>query len=436
MSEQIPGPISHTRQSEIPLHDASVEAEVERRVVARTMEIARALRLKDEYLANMTHELRTPLTSILSMAQALQMNLFSDLTDDQRTAVEIILESGQHLLAVINNMLDLAKIEAGKMELHVELLDLADCCEMVMRMITHTATRKDLRVTLRVDEPAQPIYADPVRLTQMLVNLLSNAVEYTPSNGEIGLDVTADPEARVISFVVWDTGVGIPAEKLPLLFQPFTQLDARPPHEWTGTGLGLSLVRRIAELHGGCVRVTSAVGEGTRFTILLPWVQTEAEAEPLVAGPEADLPDQAATILVVDDNALSSTQLRAQLAALGYRVAAARNGAEGLERALALHPALILLDMRLPGFDSFQVTHGLRQHPVTASIPIIALTALVMPGDRERCLEAGMADYLIKPVATAALRETLERYLGTKGFQVSGFGFQDPTCLTSSTPET
>jgi len=389
--------------------------DVEEQVVVRTLEFARALRLKDEYLANMSHELRTPLTSILSMTEALRTHMFGMLTEEQTTALEIAEESGQLLLAVINNLLDLAKIEAGKMELHPEPVDLLECCQIVMRIITQSVRQKSLNVTMHIDEQVQLLYADPVRVTQMLVNLLSNAVKFTLQGGEIGLEVQGDRQAGMVSFTVWDTGIGIPPEKLPLLFQPFTQVDNRLVNQQTGTGLGLSLVNRIAELHGGSVSVNSVVGEGTRFTILLPWHEEMEEGAlpttPPVTPAVEDTGAPVATVLLVDANIRLLGQLAAQVASLGYHVGLARGGAEGIERALLIQPALILLDMQLPGMDAMQVMRCLRQHSVTADIPIIGLTALVMPGDHERYLEAGVTDSLVRPVALDQLRALLERHL-------------------------
>jgi len=236
-----------------------------------TEELAQALRLKDEYLANMSHELRTPLTSILSVTEALMLGMLGPLTEQQHSSMSIIEESSRHLLAVINDVLDLAKIDAGKMPLNREVLDIADSCQSVVRMVNPAIAKKELQLIVQVDERAQFITADEVRLTQLLVNLLNNAVKFTPVGGRIGLTIMGDRAAKTIAFTVWDTGPGIAPAMLPLLFQPFVQLDNQQARHNTGTGLGLSLVRRITELHGGQVSVDSILGEGTRFIVTLPW---------------------------------------------------------------------------------------------------------------------------------------------------------------------
>jgi len=394
-------------------------------LLQRIAALTRALRMKDEFLANISHELRTPMTSILGMAESLRMDLYGPLTEEQRTSVGVILDSGQHLLSLINTVLDLAKIEAGKMELHSELLDITDCCLMAVKLIKHIAYEKGIQISQQIDEDIQTMTADPLRVKQMLVNLLSNAVKFTPHKGKVGLEVTGDRAAGVVTFTVWDTGIGIAADQLPLLFQPFMQLENRMPRQYTGTGLGLSLVRRIAELHGGCVTVDSAPGEGSRFTISLPWLPEE---EPVVcpelpdatAGPTATVdeaarptsPASAATLLLVDDDEIIRKQLAKYLASLGYRVLTAAHGGEGVRCAEEMPPAVIIMDVQMPEMDGLEATRHLRGRPATATIPIIALTALVLPGTREQCLDAGMTEYLTKPVNFSLLRETVERYAG------------------------
>lgn len=235
-------------------------------------ELARAARLKDEFLASMSHELRTPLTGILGFSDILQKEVYGLLTDKQLHAVRSIETSGQQLLGLINDLLDLSKIEAGKLELQLGPVSALDVCQVSLEAIKEQAQSKQQEVLCRV-EPAQGflLQADPRRLVQILVNLLSNAVKFTPAGGQLGLEAQVEPEQGRARFSVWDKGIGIAPENLNQLFQLFVQLDARLTRVYSGTGLGLALVRRLTEMHGGGVAVESALGEGSRFTVWLPW---------------------------------------------------------------------------------------------------------------------------------------------------------------------
>ena len=234
------------------------------------VELARTLRIRDEFLASMSHELRTPLAAILSLSEGLSDEVAGPLNERQRKYVSTITESGQHLLALINDVLDLSKIEAGRLQLDRAPLDVDLICHASMRMVREQAQQKKLTGSLHVDDAVSSIVADERRLKQILVNLLSNAVKFTPEGGAYGIDVRADYLAQQVSFCVWDTGIGIDPAFLPYLFQPFVQVDTRLARKQGGTGLGLALVRRMAELHGGFVEVKSTPGKGTRFVVTLP----------------------------------------------------------------------------------------------------------------------------------------------------------------------
>jgi CheY-like chemotaxis protein len=412
--------------------------DLEGQLALQTMEFARALRMRDEYLANLSHELRTPLTSILSMAEAVKLALFGPLSADQQKAICVIEDSGRHLLALINDILDLAKIEAGKMEVRPEAVDVVECCQMAVGLIRQVAREKRVQVALHLAADVQSAYADPLRLKQLLVNLLSNAVKFTPADGQVGLDVSGDRATGLLTFTVWDTGLGIPAAKLPTLFQPFMQLDNESVKHHTGTGLGLTLVRRIAELHHGSVAVASAPGQGTRFTVTLPWIDDDVAARPfssaavraaaldgtsaseLASSPLATTDGTSATVLLVDDNAPFLASLAQHVASFGYHVVTASNGVEGVACARARQPDVIVMDLQMSGLDGLQATANLRHHPPTATTPIIALTGLLLPDDEHRCLHAGMNAYLTKPVDLPALRDTLARLLAIRAADARG----------------
>ncbi len=409
--------------------EQALEAErklLAQRVAARTadlqtanLELARAARLKDEFLASMSHELRTPLNAVLGMSEALQEGVFGEVNENQRQSLKSIEESGRHLLELINDILDLSKIEAGKLELELRPVALKSVCESSLRLVRQDAMKKRIRVHSRIDEEIELFVADERRLKQILVNLLSNAVKFTPKGGEIGLDVAGDKENHVVQFVVWDTGIGISEEGMKRLFQPFVQLDSRLSREYAGTGLGLSLVQRLAAMHGGEVSVVSEVGQGSRFTVRLPWRQVvevldtmPQESENLPDEDEvSDVPETEPLVLLVEDNEANIKTLSRYLRFKHYRVLVAKNGRQAVQAAQDHLPDIILMDIQMPGMDGLEATRRIRQNERGADVPIIALTALAMPGDQERCLAAGADAYLSKPVSLKQLSQTIERHL-------------------------
>lgn len=384
---------------------------------AANAELARAARLKDEFVASVSHELRTPLNGVLGISELLREEIYGPLNEKQLKALKSIEESGRHLLSLINDILDLSKIEAGKLELQFETVSVEEVCRASLRMIKQIAYKKQLNVTLNLDYSVAVLQADGRRLKQILVNLLSNAVKFTPEGGSVGLEVAGNAEQGVVHFTVWDTGIGICQEDMGQLFQSFVQIDSSLSREHPGTGLGLSLVRRLTEMHGGGVSVESQVGQGSRFTVSLPW-------QPLSDTLEGALQRKSSTektdqlprgepylILLVEDNETNIVTFFDFLQARGYRVIVARNGNEAIERAQEERPDLVLMDIQLPGMNGLEATRRLRSNGNLAMIPIIALTALAMPGDRERCLAAGADDYLSKPVSLKELIKVIEDHL-------------------------
>ncbi len=419
--------IAERKQAEAAL--AQERALLAQRVQERTAELskanaelARASKLKDEFLASMSHELRTPLNAILGSAEILQSETFGQLNEKQLKYAQNIEESGRHLLELINDILDLSKIEAGKMELSIQPVSVAAVCDASVRLVKQLAHKKQLQLSMSLDERVQTIPADERRLKQILVNLLSNAVKFTPEGGQIGLEVRGDPDRETVHFTVWDTGIGIAREDMDRLFQPFMQLDSSLSRQYAGTGLGLSLVSRMTELHGGSVSVESEPGKGSRFTVSLPWpeavtlTQPEADTATLEDRQEmVDLPERP-VILLAEDNEKTIEFLTDYLQMQGFQLVVARNGKEALERVKEEKPHLVLMDVQMPEMDGLEAMRRLRADPDPAvnRLPVIAITALAMPGDRERCLEAGANDYMSKPLSLRGLVQVINRYLGQR----------------------
>lgn len=382
--------------------------------------LERAARLKDEFLASMSHELRTPMTSILGLTEALREQLYGTLNEKQLRAVNTIEQSGQHLLDLINDILDLSKIEAGQFQLYRAPCSVDETCMAALQMIKGMAQQKRQSVGFTINLTSIEIEADQRRLKQMLVNLLSNAVKFTPEGGQLGLDVQADAREGVVRFQVWDHGIGIAQEDFARLFRPFTQLDGRLARQYSGTGLGLSLVRRMAELHGGSVSVDSSLGEGSRFTLSLPWNSSvgirRAESALLqrldiTASAHSTQRNKPITVLMVDDNLAMMGMYVDYLRSNGCDVHVADDGLTALNLLGELRPDAILIDIQMPGMDGLDVIRRIRgwRDPAIAATPIVALTALAMPGDRERCLDAGADEYLAKPISMVRVGEVITR---------------------------
>ena len=415
--------LSERRRAEAMLEQErnSLAQRVEERtseLIAANTNLARALRVKDEFLANMSHELRTPLNAILGLSESLGEQVAGPLNEKQQKYVQTITESGHHLLALINDILDLAKIDAGQVTLDFSKVDVHSLCQSSLRMVKQMAQKKNQEVMLEIDDEIGLIWADERRLKQMIVNLLSNAVKFTQEGGKLGLEVRGDKEENRVLISVWDHGIGIADDDIAKLFQPFVQLSTGLARESTGTGLGLALVAQMARLHGGGVSVSSIPGEGSRFTLVLPWepaLAVDTVERMKVTGKFRAVRNigehERRKILLIEDTPDVVMMVRDYLEASGYNVAVAEDGLEGIAQAKRVHPDLILMDLQMPRMDGFEATKKLRLDPDFRTTPIIALTALAMQGDRERCLAAGMDEYITKPVNLKGLVKIIEACL-------------------------
>lgn len=375
------------------------------RISLANAELARAARLKDEFLANMSHELRTPLNSILGLSEMLLEEMFGSLTDQQSQFIQTIEQSGQHLLALINDILDLSKIESGKMELELSLVDLYTICTSSLKFVKEQARHKKIQLTCEIEPNISEIEADERRLLQVLVNLLSNAVKFTPDGGRVELEVRMNSKQQAVEFRVQDSGIGIPPEHLNQIFQPFIQLDSSLSRRYAGTGLGLSIVQRIVDLHGGSIWVESKVGRGSCFTVTLPWHPlSNQDDSPL---PETLLPEgQIQHALVVEDMGAAAGQIKRYLAELGAISVIHPVGAGALDVALRVKPDVIVLDILLPDCSGWEVLSELKTHPQTKSIPVIIISVV---DERSRSLEMGAIEHLLKPLSRQKFYQALNR---------------------------
>ncbi|MEB3232878.1 MAG: GAF domain-containing protein [Leptolyngbyaceae bacterium] len=451
-----------------------------------------ASQAKSEFLATMSHELRTPLNAILGFSEGLQDGIFGKLTKSQEEAIATIEQSGQHLLALITDILDLAKIESGELIINPVTINFTEVCTGCLQFIQPLAQRKHIELISDLAPYDHPITLDPLRVRQLLINLLNNAVKFTPAKGQVTLKTWVHVETHTIEFHVVDTGIGIAPEDIPKIFQSFVQLDSRLNRQYEGTGLGLALVKQLVEAQQGSIKVDSVLEEGSCFRVTLPYQPVSPEAEssssssiprsvspipPAIAQPtpefsdstigavtpthssflgEADsllhpesvitiLPTAATSpvqdaannqpdavaqatdepadtqaaipkrsvdginpgwlILLAEDNESNVETFSAYLTHHNHHVLVAHDGREAIALAQHHHPDIILMDIHMPHMDGIDAIQQIRQLPEIGTTPIIALTALAMPGDQERCIAAGANDYLAKPVKL--------KYLGT-----------------------
>lgn len=397
--------ISEQKRNEEALREARARAE-------------QASEAKSRFLATMSHEIRTPLNAIINMNELL---LESALDGEQRQYAETASEAGRNLLAIVNSVLDFSKIEAGRLEVRLQPSGPKEIASSVVRLLAPQALAKGIDLDMVV-EPGVPrlLETDPGLLRQILLNLVGNAVKFT-ERGRVRLRLLVDPHGATpsIHFEIIDTGIGIPLDRQTELFSDFTQVDSSRTRRYGGAGLGLAISRSLARSLGGDIEFESTPGQGSRFWLRLP-VRTVAEpkeaSEPAALhdprSPEPPAADRAPPILLVDDSEPNRLVATAILSKAGYRVDAAETGVTAVAAVREKHYGLVLMDVAMPDMDGLEATRAIRAMPgERGRVPVVAMTAGAFNEDRERCLRAGMDDYLSKPLARAELLRTVDRWL-------------------------
>jgi PAS domain S-box-containing protein len=381
-------------------------------------EAEKANRAKSVFLANMSHEIRTPMNGVLTMSE---LALSTDLSKEQREYVEAVHSSAHSLLEIINDILDFSRIEADKLSIANAQFRIPEVLDALDDLFAPMARAKGL--LLKIPEPEDPTreyLGDKNRIRQILVNLLGNAIKFT-DQGEIALSLTIEPvegNRSVLNFAVSDTGVGIPDSMQPRIFESFTQADSSYNKEFAGTGLGLTISRKLAELMGGSLRFESSTGNGSTFFLSVP-VTVERRQSPTTAVPcpTDKVGNNTGRILVAEDNAINVLVLRAILEKAGHEVTCVSNGVDAIKNISRGHYDLVLMDISMPGKNGIEATREIRSGVMTeidTEIPIVAITAHAMKGDRERFLEVGMNDYIAKPFSRGAVLGKVEELLDAR----------------------
>jgi signal transduction histidine kinase/CheY-like chemotaxis protein len=396
------------------LEQASREQQQAMAQLIQTREEAeKANNAKSDFLAMMSHELRTPMNGVLGMLQLLET---TEMTAEQVEYAALASESTEHLLKVINDILDFSRIERSELELEHIPFNLADLISACAQSFQHSAAQRGLELQLQIpqDMRALQVQGDPTRIRQILVNLVGNALKFT-EQGRVTIEPqwqSLDHELLWFTCSVRDSGIGIPADSLELMFNAFQQADSSISRRYGGTGLGLPIARTLAERMGGTLRAQSEEGRGSVFTLEIPLALYQQAMPTLISRmPTGDGDGEGRNVLLVEDNPVNQTVIEAMLRSLGFTVSVAADGAQAVRSAESLIFEAILMDCRLPIIDGYEATRQIRQLPGCTHLPIIALTANALQGDREACLSAGMNDYLAKPFKRNDLQQILQRWV-------------------------
>ena len=403
------------------IEDITERKQIELKLRASQEAAEAASRAKSEFLATMSHELRTPLNAIMGLSQLLQQEIVGSLNEKQNEYVSCIYSSGEHLLELINDILDLSKVEAGKEELLLSPLPVSDLCNYAIWTVRDRALEKGLQLTHEIDLEADILIADERRLKQMLLNLLTNAIKFTPA-GQVSLVVKKVPQG--MTFTISDTGIGIDSNQFQFLFEPFKQLDSQLNRQYEGTGLGLALTRKLARLHGGDVSVTSILGKGSQFTLFLPNPvhlgaadEAKEDTEATSSSSSLVLPKNKTILVVEEEN--TGIVLQNYLQTIGYQVKWIDNKNKFLEQVRTLQPDLIFLDVQLvDDIRDWDLLNILKQEPSLQHLPVVIM-GFSEPPEKLSIVQAGANDYLLKPIRVVELESILMRYLNHSDFRMN-----------------
>ena len=392
-----------------------VEVELDRKrkeekLLRANIESERANQAKSGFLSGMSHELRTPLNAIIGYTDLLKANVYGSLTEKQYHSIMTIHESGEHLLSLITDLLDISKIDVGALSLEIIPLSVSEVVTSVIHMFTTQAAKKELSIDDCIDPSISMSFADYKILKQILVNLLSNAIKFSPDNGKIEINVFPF-EKHFIKFEVIDHGVGIEEEKLEKIFSEFYQVNKVRDSLLGGTGLGLALTKRLVEAHCGLIGVKSELDKGSTFWFTIPWKKSKPVERELKTSTVHDLRVNSHKILLVEDNQTNINITLDILAIKNHYVTTAKNGKEAVEKAELENPDIILMDLQMPVMDGYTATRELRSIPEFSDIPIIALTASADQESVKQAMNAGCTEHIAKPVTAKSLLSVINRYL-------------------------
>src|SRR5262249_9620872 len=404
---------SFATQSVLGIQNARLFREIEE----KKLQLEVVSRHKSEFLATMSHELRTPLNAVIGFSEVLLDKMFGELNAKQGEYVQDILTSGRHLLSLINDILDLAKIEAGRMELELSTFDLPALVESTLILIRERANSHGLQINLDMSPQLADVTADVRKVKQILLNLLSNAMKFTQRGGRIA--VQARHQDGMVAISVSDTGIGIASEDQALIFEEFRQARGDYPRKHEGTGLGLALVKKFVELHGGQIWVESEVNKGSTFTFTLPLSTSEKSTHQTAGNSKATTSDEGSLplVLVVEDDPASAKLLSLYLKEAGFVVEVATDGETGFEKSQMLLPALIILDILLPKVDGWELLTRLKDNPATAPIPVVIVSIL---DDGAKGFALGAVDYLVKPVNREYLIRVVKQFTSLAARDIRG----------------